>query len=165
MIERAHRACSSWTVVLAAWTALTQCSSPRSNAPEDALAAWVAAMNESRRDPSMRRQAFELLSQRAKDNLSRRAAVAGQLSGRDIKPWEMLAPGRFALRFPFDRQRLRARIEGDRATVTARGPRAEVAEVPMVWEQGQWRVDLALPEPAGPLQLQGGSTEPSSLTR
>jgi hypothetical protein len=154
-----------FTVVLAAWFALAQCSSPRADSPEDALAAWVAAMNASRGDPSTRRRAFELLSQRARDNLSRRAELAAQLSGREVKPWEMLAPGRFALRFAFDRQQLRARIDGDRATVTARGPRAEVAEVAMMREDGQWRVDLALPEPAGPLRLQDESMEQRSLAR
>ncbi|MFO0563374.1 MAG: hypothetical protein U0269_35450 [Polyangiales bacterium] len=165
MSARERRARALFTVVLAAWFALAQCSSPRADSPEDSLASWVTAMNASRGDPSTRRRAFELLSQRARDNLSRRAAVAAQLSGREVKPWEMLAPGRFALRFAFDRQQLRARIDGDRATVTARGPRAEVAEVPMVREEGQWRVDLALPEPAGPLRLQGGSTEQRSLAR
>ncbi len=150
---------------LAVIVALSACGERREDSPEDALASWVSAMNGSRGDPSTRRRAFELLSQRARDNLSRRAAVAAQLSGREVKPWEMLAPGRFALRFAFDRQQLRARVQGERATVTARGSRAEVAEVPMVREQGQWRVDLSLPEPTGPLQLQGGGTEQRSLAR
>lgn len=165
MSARGRRASATFTVVFSAWIALAHCSSPRADSPEDTLASWVTAMNASRSDPSTRRRAFELLSQRARDNLSRRAAVAAQLSGREVKPWEMLAPGRFALRFAFDRQQLRARVDGERATVTARGPRAEVAEVPMVREEGQWRVDLALPEPSGPLRLQGGSTEQRSLAR
>jgi hypothetical protein len=140
------------------------CDRSLDGTPEDALAAWVAAMNGSRADPSTRRRAYELLSRGARDNLARRAAVAGQLSGREIKPWEMLAPGRFALRFAFDRHRLRASTQGERATVTARGARGEVAEVPMVLEDGRWRVDLALPEPSGPLRLQGANTEPRPLT-
>ncbi|MBL8679610.1 MAG: hypothetical protein JNK05_10615 [Myxococcales bacterium] len=141
------------------------CDRPQDETPEDALSAWVAAMNGSRGDPSTRRRAYDLLSQRTRENLARRAAVAAQLSGREVKAWEMLAPGRFALRFSFDRQALRARVEGDRAVVIARGPRTEVAEVPMVREEGRWRVDLALPEPAGPLRLQGSPTEPRTLAR
>lgn len=141
------------------------CDRPQDETPEDALSNWVAAMNGSRGDPSTRRRAFELLSLRARENLARRAAVAAQLSGREVKAWEMLAPGRFAMRFSFDRQALRARTNGDRAVVIARGPRTEVAEVPMVREEGRWRVDLSLPEPAGPLRLQGSPTEPRTLAR
>ncbi len=136
------------------------CGPSRDESPEDALASWVAAMSASRADPANRRRAFELLSERARDNLARRAALAAQLSGREVKPWEMLAPGRFALRLAFDRGQLRARIDGERATVTARGSRTEVAEVPLVREQGRWRVDLALPEPSGPRNLLGDSLEP-----
>ncbi|MDP3274898.1 MAG: hypothetical protein Q8Q09_06840 [Deltaproteobacteria bacterium] len=126
--------------------------------PEEALATWVAAMNATRSNPDARAQAFALLSLRAQQNLRQRAQTAAQLSGREIKPWEMLAPGRFALRFAFDRGRLRTRLEGDRATVTARGTHAEVAEVPMVREEGRWRVALVLPEPQGPQQLRESTT-------
>lgn len=135
------------------------CERGRDDGPEESLSAWVAAMNASRSDPSARARAYELLSRRAQDNLARRAAVAAQLSGREVRAWEMLAPGRFALRFAFDRGQLRARVEGERATVTARGPRSEVAEVPMVRELGRWRVDLALPEPSGPQRMRAGSSE------
>ncbi len=150
---------------LALSLALAGCDPRRDDSPEAALSAWVSAMNGSRSDPSTRQRAYELLSQRARDNLARRAAVAAQLSGREVRPWEMLAPGRFALRFAFDRGQLRARITGDTATVTARGPRAEVAEVPLVREEGRWRVDLALPEPSGPQQLRGENGQTPSLAR
>ncbi len=118
--------------------------------PEDALTAWVTAMNASRLDPTARERAYGLLASAAREQLAQRAVVAVQLSGRDIKPWEMLAPGQFALRFAFDRARLRSRIDGSRATVTARGPGSEVAEVPLVLEQGRWRVALELPAWVGP---------------
>ena len=97
------------------------CERAADETPEDALAAWITAMNASRSDPSARQRAYGLLSARAQQQLAQRALVAIQLSGRDIKPWEALAPGRFALRFAFDRARLRARIDGANATVTARG--------------------------------------------
>lgn len=164
-MSSAARARSGWLALCAALLILCACGQRREDAPEDALAQWVDAMNGSRADPATRRRAYELLARATRENLARRAAVASQLSGREVKPWEMLAPGRFALRFAFDRQALRARIDGDRATVTARGPRAEVAEVPLVREEGRWRVNLALPEPAGPLQLQGSGREPRSLAR
>lgn len=121
------------------------CEQKIDETPEDALTTWVTAMNASRNDPSARERAYTMLSSRAKEQLAQRAAVAIQLSGRDIKPWEILAPGRFALRFAFDRARLRSQVDGTNATVTARGPGTEVAEVPMVLENGHWRVALELP--------------------
>ena len=136
LLSRARRALCATALALAIATA--RCDRSNDDSPEDALASWVSLMNGSRGDPSTRRAAFDLLSQRARDKLARRSAVAAQLSGREVKPWEMLAPGRFALRFSFDRQGLRSRVNGDRAIVIARGPRTEVAEVPMVREEGQW---------------------------
>jgi hypothetical protein len=58
----------------------------------------------------------------------------------------MLAQGRFRLRFsPSSRRGMKEAINGDRATVTVTGTRPdERAEVPLVREQGQWRVSLVL---------------------
>lgn len=126
---------------------------PRST-PEDALASWVSAMQASRSDLGARRHAFELLSAHARASLGERAARASQLSGREIQPWEMLAPGRFAMRFAFDRTALRTRIQGEHATVTVFGPAGEYADVPMVREDGRWRVDLDLP-PMQPVRSDG----------
>ncbi len=135
------------TLLLLALLALIAlgCRREPEDTPESVLSAWVAAMNASRSDVDARRRAYPLLSARARELLTERAARASQLSGRDLQPWEMLAPGRFAMRFAFDPDGLETRIEGDRATVTARGRSGERAGVPMVREQGHWRVDLTLP--------------------
>jgi hypothetical protein len=125
--------------------ALPGCRRDPQATPEGALTAWVSAMNASRSDLSARRRAYDLLAEPARTSLTERAARASQLSGREIEPWEMLAPGRFAMRFPLDPERLRARVKGDRAVVVAHGHGDDRAEVPMVRENGQWRVDLELP--------------------
>jgi hypothetical protein len=125
--------------------ALAACRRAPEETPESVLTAWVNAMNASRSDIEARRRAYELLSDAARASLADRAARASQLSGRDLQPWEMLAPGRFAMRFAFDPEGLRTRVEGDHATVTARGPQGDRASVPMVRENGHWHVDLALP--------------------
>lgn len=132
-------------IILSLAIGIAGCDRDPRSTPEEALAAWVAAMNASRTDISARRQAYDLLAQRARASLQERAARASQLSGLDIQPWEMLAPGRFALRFTFDPRRLRATITGHRAVVTVVGPGGDRASVPMVREDGQWRVDLTLP--------------------
>lgn len=102
-------------------------------------------MNSSRSDIEARRRAYDVLSDRARESLTERAARASQLSGRDLQPWEMLAPGRFAMRFAFDPDGLETHIDGDHAMVTARARAGDHAEVPMVREHGHWRVDLSLP--------------------
>lgn len=116
--------------------------------PEGALMTWVNAMNASRSDASQRRAAFDLLAPAARRNLAARAARASQFAGRPVEPWEMLAPGRFSLRFSIDPANLRVELQGDRATVQANGPGGDHADVPMVREGNAWRVDLALPPPA-----------------
>lgn len=121
------------------------CHREAEDTPETALTTWVNAMNASRSDILARRRAFDLLSNRARESLTERAARASQLSGRDLQPWEMLAPGRFAMRFAFDPDGLETRLDGEHATVIARARAGDHAEVPMVHEQGHWRVDLALP--------------------
>lgn len=121
------------------------CSRDAQDTPESVLGAWVSAMNASRNELSSRHHAFDLLSSRARASLTERAARASQLSGRDLPAWEMLAPGRFAMRFAYDPDLLTTTIQGDRATVTARGRQGEAADVPLIREEGHWRVDLELP--------------------
>lgn len=124
---------------------VTGCRRAPEDTPEIALTEWVTAMNASRSDIEARQRAYERLSLAARASLTDRAARASQLSGRDLHPWEMLAPGRFAMRFAFDPDGLSTRVEGDRATVTARGQQGDRADVPMVREGGHWHVDLVLP--------------------
>lgn len=136
------------------------CSRARRQTPEEALTAWVNAMNATRSDVDARRGAFDLLSRRTRDSLALRAARASQLAGRTMQPWEMLAPGRFALRFAFEPDTLTSRVDpsGDRAVVVVQGPAREHVEVPMVREADQWRVELVLP----PIEINAPSAAGSS---
>jgi len=138
----------------------TACRFRKEPTPEDTLAAWVTAMNASRTDPTTRRAAYLQLSRRAQLSLEERALRASELSGRILQPWEMLAPGRFALRLAFDPERTRASVRGARAVVTVRDRESAHAEVPMVYEHGAWRIDLELP----PLPMLVGPSDDGSVT-
>jgi hypothetical protein len=138
--------------VVAMVAALAACHTRPDDTPEGALSAFVTAMNASRTDITARERAYEMLAAPARASLAARAQRASQLSGYAMQPWEMLAPGRFAMRFTFDPDGLSARIEGERAVVTARGPAGDRAEVPMVREGGRWRVALGLP-PVEPIRI------------
>lgn len=112
------------------------------------MAGFVAAMEGARVDPAARRRVYGMLSSRARARLEERAQRASQVSGADRRPWEpweMLAPGRWRLRVEFDPELLSSRVAGDRAVVTARGRHGGTADVPLVREEGQWRLDMEIP--------------------
>jgi hypothetical protein len=103
-------------------------------------------MDQSAADDRALRVAYDLLASPAQKALAARAARVKTLAGQSMEPWEMLAAGRFRLRFsPASRRGMKETISGDRAmvTVTGTGP-GEQAEVPLVREQGQWRLSLVL---------------------
>lgn len=117
---------------------------PTRETPSGALELFIEAMERSARDRGALEQAFELLSPKAQKALRKRAQLAGSLAGRDFEPWEMIAQGRFRLRFA--PSRMQARVDGQRAVVVVEGSEpGQQAEVPMVAdEQGGWRVDLPI---------------------
>jgi hypothetical protein len=96
-------------------------------------------------DPTEARAIYELMSARTKSNLIERARRASTTSGREIPPEEMIAPGRFALRFR--PRKWHARVADDRAVVDVTGidPETDRAEVPCVLENGRWRIEIPLP--------------------
>ena len=160
---RVKRSALALALAFAVAPSLAACARGPRETPEEALTAWVNAMNATRSDVDARRGAYELLARRTRDALSLRAARASQLAGRTMHPWEMLAPGRFALRFAFEPDTLTARVEpaGDRAVVTVRAPAGsttERVEVPMVREGDHWRVALALP----PMEFGTPSAQPGA---
>lgn len=121
------------------------CSRGPGETPEATVEAFTRAAQSARSDGSARQRMFELLSQRAQDALVDRAQQASQLSGWELQPWEMIAPGRIRVRLDFDPSAMAARVSGDRAVVTVRGVTGGVADVPLVREAGRWRIDLAFP--------------------
>jgi hypothetical protein len=108
-------------------------------------------MDQGAADEEALRVAYELLATPAQRALQARAERAKALAGQSFEPWQMLAQGRFRLRFsPARRRGMREKIEGDRAIVTVTGQAPDArAEVPLVRERDGWRVVLDLgPGPA-----------------
>lgn len=135
----------TWVVALLPALALA-CSRPPPDAtPEGVLREWIDRMNAEVDDPHEAVAAYALLSKGTHAELEKRAARASLIEGRHASGYEMLASGRFALRFtPKHFATTRA---GDAATVTVTGDDpTEHASVRCVLEGRVWRVDLALPE-------------------
>jgi hypothetical protein len=114
--------------------------------PEGAVREMLDRIDRTESDPAETRAVYELLSSSTKANLIERARRASTTSGREVAPEEMLAPGRFSLRF--EHRKMHARIADDRAIVDVIGvdPENDRAEVPCVLENGRWRVVIPLPE-------------------
>ena len=134
----------------AAWTAtlaLTACSHPvAGSTPEGAVRAWLEHMEDSPGDPAEAREAFALLGPRARQNLDARAERAAQVEGRRTQAFEMVAEGRFGLRFR--PKAMHATVTGDEAVVDVTGddPETERARVSCVREPAGWHVEPELPE-------------------
>lgn len=116
--------------------------------PSGALKLFLEAMSETQDDPSARARAYALLAPESRDRLAARSRLAAALSNRRFEPSDMLVEGRYRLRFsPRESRGFEERINGDRAIVVVLGARrGERAEVPMVNENGHWRVFIAVPE-------------------
>ncbi|WP_438009179.1 hypothetical protein WME89_11090 [Sorangium sp. So ce321] len=128
---------------------------PPSGTPDGAVKELVARLRQLHGDPADAKVAFELLSRRARDNLASRAQRYSAATGKAIAPEAMITPSRFLLRF--EPQRYVAQIAGAHALVDVAGllP-GERVQVPCVYEDAGWRVDLALP-PLPPVQKRPGS--------
>jgi len=123
--------------------------------PDGAVRELVDRMRRLHGDPADSKAAYELLSKRTQQNLGARAQRYSAASGKTIAPDAMLVPSSFLVRF--EPQRYSAQISGSYARVEVLGLLAgEGAQVPCVFEDGGWRVDLGLP-PLPPLQMRPGS--------
>ncbi|HEY2734890.1 MAG TPA: hypothetical protein VGI70_12935 [Polyangiales bacterium] len=116
--------------------------------PSDALARFLEAMDRSAVNEAALKDAYALLDDSAQKELRVRADRAGFLTGRKFEPWEMIAQGRFRMRFaPAERGGMHTTVKGDSAVVQVKSEdgRAQVS-VPMLHQAGRWRVRLDLPE-------------------
>lgn len=123
---------------------------PSDETPTGALRMFLRAMELAGSDPAALREAFGLLDASARQALEQRALDASALAnGRVFEAWEMLAQGRYRVRFAHaEYGSMRERIDGERATVTVLGTDGTSrAEVPLVREAGHWRVVLVIPTP------------------
>jgi len=123
---------------------------PSDETPMGALRMFLRAMENAASDATALGQAFELLDAGARAALEQRARDASALAnGREFAPWEMLAQGRYRVRFAYaEYGSMRERVDGDSATVTVVGTDGRSrANVPLVREAGHWRVVLVIPTP------------------
>lgn len=125
---------------------------PSDETPSGSLRLFLDAMERSQRDPSALRDAYRQLAAPTRRALAERARMAGSLGGREFHPWEMIAPGRYRQSFtPAEGSRgMRESIDGTEATVTVSDEDGtHRAEVPLVLEDGHWRIVLELPPVRG----------------
>lgn len=122
------------------------CSRPPPDAtPDGAVREWIDRMSAEESDPTEARSAWELLSRGTHEALEKRAQRASLIEGRHVEARDVLAPGRFSLRFT--PTRFTPRVQGATATVDVAGPEpTDRATLHCVREGKRWRVDLALPE-------------------
>jgi hypothetical protein len=129
---------------------LAACSRPAPDStPEGAVRAWLDKMESQPEDPRAARDALQLLGPSARANLEQRADRASRIMGRRVDPYEMLAEGRFGLKFR--PKTMTSRIDGEKATVDIVGSDpAEHAVITCAHEPAGWRVEPELPDPAQP---------------
>jgi hypothetical protein len=143
MFHRAH-AVRGWLLLVLA--AAPACGSADADGPAETLARFLETLDRSALNDSARREAYAMLDDTAQAGLAERAHRAALVTGRSFAPWEMIAPGRFRLRFaPAEHAGMRATVNGDHAVVHVRTDDGkERASVPMTRQGGRWRVQLAV---------------------
>jgi hypothetical protein len=143
--------------IIALFLVVAACSHPVPHAtPDGAVRAWLEHMEDSLGDPDEAREAYALLGPRARQNLDARAERASQVEGRRAQGFEMLAEGRFGLKFR--PKAMHAVVAGEEATVDVTGddPGTEHARVACVRESDGWHVEPELPELAAPQRRHDG---------
>ena len=125
------------------------CSRPPPDAtPDGVVRLWLEKMESSSEDPGAAREAYALLGPSAKHNLEQRAERAGRMQGRRFEPYEMLAEGRFGLKFR--PKGMTVQTQGDEARVDVVGadPQNERATVRCSRDPKDrelWRIEPDLP--------------------
>ena len=113
--------------------------------PDGAVRVWLEKMEGASEEPRLMRDAVSLLGPEARANLEERAARASRMQGRRVEAHEMLAEGRFGLRFR--PKRMTSHVSGATATVDVEGSdQAANAHVRCVREGAGWKVEPELPE-------------------
>lgn len=156
------RRCFALALVVALASAFAFASSGCSRAPLDAtpegtVRLFVEKMETGSEDPRAMREAYQLLGPRARGNLKERADRSSKGQGRRYEPHEMLAEGRFGLKFR--PKTMIAKIDGDDAFVVVKGEGPEEqATVRCVREGAAWRVEPELPDVLAPQRRSDGGT-------
>lgn len=131
--------------------ALGACAEPGpEESPRATVRLFLEAMGRSNRDPNAVREAYALLSRETRRSLQARAHVAVQVGAAQLEPWEMIARSRYRQSFTLaaGERAMEAAIDGDEAVVTVHGADGtRSAEVPLVFEDGHWRIVIDMPPP------------------
>ena len=139
----------AFTVALVALAAAACTRAAPDATPEGAVRLFVEKMETGAEDPHAMREAYQLLGPHARSNLKERADRASKGQGRRYEPYEMLAEGRFGLKFR--PKTMTANILGEDAFVEVRGDGPEErATVHCVREAPAWRVEPELPDVQAP---------------
>lgn len=133
------------------------CGGPPDATPAGAVRELIAALEPSS-DPDNDRErlehAYTLLSERSRTDLAERARQTAALGAAERVPSEMLVAGTAHLRFHPRPGGLREQLDPadpDHATVTVSGDGdGETATIPLVREEGHWRIVLDLGAPSAP---------------
>jgi hypothetical protein len=113
--------------------------------PSEVLAHFLEAMDRTAHDDGALKDAYALLDETSQHELAARAGRTSSLAGRSYAPWDMIAQGRFRMRFaPAEHAEMRAAISGNNALVHVRSTTGREADVPLVREHGHWRIKLEL---------------------
>ena len=129
--------------------ALLGCGESEADAPVEALTRFLQAMDRGNVHAGARKESYALLDRAAQGRIAERARRAALVTGRTWEPWEMLAPGRFRMRFtPAEHSGMRATVTGDHARVEVRDRDGRGrAEIALVHQDGAWRIQLPVPAP------------------
>ena len=143
-------------MIVAVLFAAPACSRSAPDAtPEGVVRLWLEKMESAADDNRAMKEAYALLGPRARANLKERADRASRGQGRRYEPHEMLAEGRFGLRFR--PKTMSAKIDGDEAWVEVKGDGpSERATVKCTREDGAWRIEPELPDVVAPTRRPDG---------
>lgn len=118
---------------------------PEQFSPSEALTAFLTALDRSTHAPEHLQTAYEWVDKKSQAALKQRATLAASLAGRSIAAWDMLVPGRASFSaYSVPNLHMRSQIEGDQATISMPIDGRSDVTVPMVREDGRWRVVLGL---------------------
>ena len=139
----------AFAVAVTSMTLSSACSrAPQDATPEGVVRLWLERMEASTDDRTASHDAYVLLGPRARANLEERATRASKMQGRQATAEQMLAQGRFGLKFR--PKSMTTTIHGTDATVDVVGSDAvnEHAAVQCDQENGAWKIEPDLPEVA-----------------
>lgn len=113
--------------------------------PNEALRAFLTALDRSPHAPDQLKVAYDWIDEKSQAALKQRAELAASLAGRKIAAWDMLVAGRSSFSdYSVPSLRMRVRIDGDKAFVTLPRDGQGSVDIPLVRQQGRWRVVLGL---------------------